>query len=50
MSRFKKTVHLEPFKYGDSLYALPETQNFQMMFYRKDILKELGIEIPKTMG
>lgn len=47
MSRFRDSA-LEPFKYGDSLYALPETQNFQMMFYRKDILKELGIEIPKT--
>ena len=38
MSRFRDSA-LEPFKYGDSLYALPETQNFQMMFYRKDILK-----------
>ena len=29
-------------------YGLPETQNFPMMFYRKDILAELGIDIPKT--
>lgn len=29
-------------------YGLPETQNFPMMFYRKDILADLGIEIPKT--
>ena len=39
---------LEPFTYGDALYALPETQTFNMMFYRKDILNELGIEVPKT--
>ncbi len=29
-------------------YGLPETQTFPMMFYRKDILADLGIEIPKT--
>lgn len=29
-------------------YGLPETQDFPMMFYRKDILADLGIEIPKT--
>ncbi|MBQ9806326.1 MAG: extracellular solute-binding protein [Clostridia bacterium] len=29
-------------------YGLPETQTFQMMFIRLDILNDLGIEIPKT--
>ena len=29
-------------------YGLPETQKFPMMFYRKDILADLGIDIPKT--
>ena len=29
-------------------YGLPETQTFQMMFVRLDILAELGIEIPTT--
>ncbi|MBQ2378217.1 MAG: extracellular solute-binding protein [Clostridia bacterium] len=29
-------------------YGLPETQTFPMMFYRKDILVDLGIDIPKT--
>ena len=29
-------------------YGLPETQTFQMMFIRLDILDGLGIEIPKT--
>lgn len=34
-----------PFKYLDKVYALPETQSFPMMFYRKDILDSLGIEV-----
>lgn len=34
---------LVPFSYGSRLYALPESQSFQMLFYRKDILTELGI-------
>lgn len=38
----------EPFKFEDGIYALPETQNFNVMFYRKDILEELEIEVPNT--
>ena len=30
------------------VYALPETQNFSMMFYRTDIFAELGINAPNT--
>lgn len=37
-----------PYYYQDGLYALPDTQSFSVMFYRKDILDELGIEVPKT--
>ncbi len=29
-------------------YGLPETQKFPMMFYRKDVLADLGIDIPRT--
>ena len=29
-------------------YGLPETQSFNMMFVRKDILAELDLDIPKT--
>lgn len=32
----------------DKAYGLPETQNFNMMFYRKDVFSELGIEVPNT--
>lgn len=30
------------------MYALPETLNYNVMFYRKDILEELGLEPPET--
>lgn len=33
---------------SNDLYALPETQDFSVLFYRKDILSELGLEIPNT--
>ena len=33
--------------YGET-YALPQTLSFSMMFYRKDIFVELGIEVPNT--
>ncbi len=29
-------------------YAIPETQTFNMMFYRKDILAQLGLGVPET--
>ncbi len=29
-------------------YGLPETQTFPMLFYRKDILSELNVDIPET--
>ncbi|MCQ2770910.1 MAG: extracellular solute-binding protein, partial [Clostridia bacterium] len=37
-----------PFWYKDKLYAFPETQNFNMIFYRTDIYEDLGLEVPKT--
>jgi ABC-type glycerol-3-phosphate transport system substrate-binding protein len=37
-----------PFYYKGGLYAIPETQTFDMLFYRKDILKSLHISLPKT--
>lgn len=37
------------YSYRDGVYGLPISQNFPMMFYRTDILAELGItEIPET--
>ena len=36
---------LVPFEFDGGIYALPETQTFPMLFYRKDILKQLGISL-----
>jgi ABC-type glycerol-3-phosphate transport system substrate-binding protein len=33
---------------NDSVYAIPETQDFWVTFYRKDILASLGIPVPHT--
>lgn len=37
-----------PLEFKGGVYALPETINFRMMFYRKDILKELNMTVPET--
>lgn len=38
-----------PYQFNDKAYALPETQTFPVMFYRKDILvDELNLEVPRT--
>lgn len=39
---------LIPFTYNGHVYALPETQEFNMMFYRTDILEQLGLSVPDT--
>ncbi|MEZ4591245.1 MAG: extracellular solute-binding protein [Chloroflexota bacterium] len=33
---------------NDSVYAIPETQDFWVTFYRRDIMESLGIPIPQT--
>lgn len=33
---------------NDAAYAIPETQDFWVTYYRKDIMESLGIPIPKT--
>ncbi len=37
-----------PLSFENGVYGLPETQTFPMLFYRKDILSELGLAIPQT--
>jgi len=47
----KKTTYAEnyvPNTYKDKVYGIPETMNFSVMLYRKDILSDLGLSIPKT--
>ncbi|MGN0762297.1 MAG: extracellular solute-binding protein, partial [Aristaeellaceae bacterium] len=37
-----------PFAFEGGVYALPETLSHMMMFYRTDILEQLGVEVPQT--
>lgn len=37
-----------PYTYKDGIYAMPETMDFTVLLYRKDILKELGLAVPTT--
>ncbi len=46
-SRFAPGALL-PFYYNKGYYALPETQSFKVLFYRKDIMQQLGLRIPDT--
>ena len=53
ITRFQTGSNLEygaaaPYTYNGKTYALPDTQNFMLMFYRTDVLEELGLEVPKT--
>lgn len=47
VTRFSQSA-LVPFSFNGATYALPDTQTFPMMFYRKDILAEIGLDIPRT--
>ncbi len=46
-NRFSKSAWT-PLTFDGKVYGLPETQSFYCMFYRTDIMNELGIEIPQT--
>jgi ABC-type glycerol-3-phosphate transport system substrate-binding protein len=38
----------EQYKLDGAIYAVPEQQSFNVLFYRKDILEELELEVPNT--
>ncbi|MBP5660529.1 MAG: extracellular solute-binding protein, partial [Lachnospiraceae bacterium] len=38
----------EQYRLDDHIYGVPETQTFTVMFYRKDVLDELGLKVPNT--
>ena len=47
-SRFSDSA-MTPLTFGDTVYGIPETESFLMLFYRKDILLDLGItQVPRT--
>ena len=33
---------------GNAVYGFPETQDFQVTFYRTDLVEDLGIQVPQT--
>lgn len=47
MKRFNKNAVI-PYQYKGKTYGLPETFTFPMLFYRKDVLAELNLPVPKT--
>lgn len=38
----------EPYEFEGHTYAVPDEQEFFMMYYREDVLKDLGLEPPQT--
>jgi len=46
-TRFRSSA-IVPYQYTSGVYALPEQQTFNMLFYRKDVLEELELDVPKT--
>lgn len=34
---------------GEKIYAMPETMNFWVLYYRQDVMEKLGLEVPDTM-
>lgn len=47
VSRFDKAAMIPLTLYGNT-YGIPETMSFSMMFYRKDVFAELGLDVPRT--
>ena len=47
ITRFPDTLTV-PYRLNGSVYALPESLSFPVLYYRTDILEELGAEIPHT--
>ena len=47
VSRYGEGV-LRATQYGEDAYGIPEQVSFQMLFYREDVLEDLGLTVPKT--
>lgn len=47
MERFMPGAGI-PYEYNGGNYGIPNTQTFYMMFYRTDILEQMGIKVPET--
>jgi len=47
ITRFPEAA-MVPYTFRDMVFALPETITFPMLFYRRDILHDIGLEPPET--
>ena len=47
LKQFKESAYI-PYQYDGGLFALPEQETFNLLFYRKDVLGQLGLEPPQT--
>lgn len=45
--RFRESAAV-PVSYGSSVYALPLTQTYSMLFYRRDVLADMSVKVPET--
>ncbi|NLC68320.1 MAG: extracellular solute-binding protein [Clostridiaceae bacterium] len=45
--RFLENIFI-PYRFRGGVYALPETMDISILFYRKDTISKLGIKIPDT--
>ena len=45
-----KSRRSSPLPFREHVFALPDIQSFPMLFYRKDILADLGLEVPADVG
>lgn len=46
-NRFYPNIFI-PFEYQQGVYALPETMDFTVLYYRTDLLQDMGVKIPDT--
>ena len=46
-AQFPENIRV-PYTYKGGVYGLPETMDFRVLFYRKDILARLGAALPET--
>ena len=47
MSHYSESSY-EQYRLDGHIYGIPETQTFNVMFYRKDVLEELELPVPQT--
>lgn len=45
--RFHESAYY-PYEYNGGIYGMPETQTFSVLYYRRDILEEIGVKPPET--